>query len=194
LVARLAGWIDGLAPEGRVLIGFDGDPATGGGELADGVAAALDRPVIRASTHWWWRAASLRLEQGREDVTSRLTGWVDAGALRRELLGPLGPGGSGRFLSRLRDPVTDRPAREQHRQAPDRAALLLDGPFLQLGVDGLDAEVEVQVSPARLARVLPADRHWELAAFAEYQRTRAADVVIRYDHPASPAVRGLPAS
>ena len=123
---------------------------------------------------------------------SRLTGWVDVGALDRELLGPLAPGGSGRYLARLRDPVTDRPTRDAYRTAPDRAALLLDGPFLQAGGLRLDAEIELLVSAGRLARVLPAERGWELAAFADYHRTSPARVVIRYDHPANPAVRGLP--
>lgn len=191
LVHRLARWIDDL-PADRVRIGFDGDETVGTADLADAVAAAVDRPSIRVSTRWWMRAASLRLEYGREDVESRLAGWIDAGALRREVTEPLAPGGSGRYLTRLRDPARDRAIRQDYRQAPARVALLLDGPFLASAGQPLDAIVRVGVSAGRLARALPEGRRWELAAFAEYQRRwPAAAVVISYDHPDAPAVAGL---
>ena len=164
--------------------------------LADRVAAKLRRPSIRVSTRWWWRSASLRLENGREDVESRLTGWVDVAALQRELLDPLSPAGDGRYLTMLRDPQTDRSTRQAYRVAPPGAAVLLDGPLLGELVPRLDAVVHVQTSIGTLRRALPADRQWELAAFAEYEAHRAerpaADVVIAYNHPAAPAVWGLP--
>lgn len=195
LVARLAHWID-RAGTGRLRVGFDGDEAVGTADLADRVAAVLTglgRPTIRTGTRWWWRAASLRLEHGRHDLQSRLTGWVDGGALSRELLGPLGPTGTGRYLLRLRDPERDRAVREPYRQAPDRAVLLLDGPLLAtLGLD-LDLRLKVGVSPARLRRVLPDDRQWEVEAFDIYDREWPQPaVLLSYDHPATPAVRGLP--
>ncbi len=192
---RLAHWIDRLGPD-RVRVGIDGDPAIGAIEFADGVAAALtelDRPVVRVSTRWWWRAASLRLEYGRTDVESRLTGWVDDAALRREVVDPLAPGGSGRHLTRLRDPDRDRAVREPYRTAPANAVLLLDGPLLAGHRFDLDSRVLLGVSPGRLARALPADRHWEIEAFTEYGRRWSAPlVVVSYDHPSHPAVRGLP--
>lgn len=195
LADGLARWID-AAGAGRVRVGVDGDECTGTAELADAVAgalSALDRPVIRVSTRWWWRAASLRLEYGRQDVESRLVGWVDANALSREVVDPLGPGGSGRYLTRLRDPVRDRAVREEYRQAPAGAVLVLDGPLLATHELDLDLRVLVGVSAGRLGRVLPDDRQWEIEAFAEYgRRWPSPDVVLSYDHPANPAVRGLP--
>jgi hypothetical protein len=195
LAGRLGRWID-RAANGRLRVGFDGDETVGTSELADRVAAVLagwGRPPIRVSTRWWWRAASLRLEHGRRDIESRLSGWVDAGALSREVVDPLGPRGSGRYLPRLRDPERDRALRDSYRQAPDTAVLLLDGPMLGTHDLDLDLRVKVGVSQGRLRRVLPDDRQWELEAFAAYDRSWPAPaVVLSYDHPGTPAVRGLP--
>ncbi len=198
LVARLARRIDGLGPD-RLLVGFDGDDSVGTADLADRVAEALlgrHRPVVRVSTRWWWRGASVRLEFGRQDLESRLTGWVDVGSLRREVVEPLGPGGSGRFLSRLRDPRTDRAVREQYQQTGERTVLLLDGPLLLTHELSLDDVVRIGVSAGRLRRALPEDRQWELVAFDEYSRRWSrppGEVVVSYDHPDTPAVRGLAA-
>jgi hypothetical protein len=195
LIRRLAHAIDLRSP-GRLRIGFDGDETVGTTELADRVAAAmvdLGRPTIRISTRWWWRAASVRLEQGRHDVESRLTGWVDTGSLRREVIDPLAPAGSGQYLTRLRDPDRDRAVREAYLQAPEDAVLLLDGALLKSHGLPLDLIVTVGVSAGRLSRALPAGRLWELDAFAQYNRRwPTADVLLSYDHPDTPAVRGLP--
>ena len=101
--------------------------------------------MVRASTVWWWRPASLRLEYGHRDVDMLLTGWVDSGSLRRELLDPLASGGSGDHLARLRDPVTDRSLREPRSRAEPGTILLLDGPLLLAADLPLDAVVHLQV-------------------------------------------------
>lgn len=195
LARRLAGWIDRAGP-GRLRVGIDGDDTVGAAELADRVGdalTALGRTPIRVSTRWWWRAASLRLEYGRRDVESRLSGWVDAGALSREVVDPLHPTGSGRYLTRLRDPERDRAVRDSYREAPERAVLLLDGPMLATHALDLDLRVKVGVSQGRLQRVLPDDRQWEIEAFTAYDRGwDEPEVVLSYDHPATPAARGLP--
>jgi hypothetical protein len=195
LVEDLAAWmvtVDNVHPR----IGIDSVAEAGSADLADAVAdriRATGRPVIRISTSWWWRPASLRLELGRTDIDMLLYGWVDTAALRRELLEPLGPDGSGRYLSRLRDPGTDRSIRTERAAAPPRAVVILDGPFLLAQELGLDAVVHLQVSGPRLSRVLPADRQWWGEAFDRYRRAEnpveVADVVISYDHPATPAIR-----
>ena len=194
LVDELAGWIRDLDTD-HPRIGFDGPAEIGTPELADAVAArlrTLGRSAHRVSTQWWWRPASLRLELGRTDVDMLLAGWVDAAALRREVLDPLGPGGNGAHLLRLRDPETDRSIREAPAVADARTALLLDGPFLLAAALPLDAIVHLQVSPATLARALPPDRRWWLAGFARYlteeQPVDRAQVVLAYDHPAAPAI------
>lgn len=193
LVSDLASWIVTSAPEHN-RIGIDGATEIGAAELADAVAAQVrthGRPVVRASTSWWWRPASLRLELGRTDVDMLLTGWVDSGSLQRELLDPLGPGGSGDYLRRLRDPATDRSVREPRLAAEPGAVVLLDGPFLLAAELPLDAIIHLQVGAATLRRALSADQQWWIEAFDRYHRderpTHRADVVVAYDHPRAPA-------
>ncbi len=198
LVAELAGWVRRSRSGDRpsTVVGFDG-PAEGGiGTLADEVAEALSHSgcaVVRASTAWWWRPAALRLEMGRQDIDMLLTGWVDDAALRRELLEPAAGGGS--YISRLRDPDTDRPVRQPPVRAPDRPVVLLDGPFLLATELPLDAVVGFRIGDSALARALPVHRQWWVEAFRtyaqRYEPQDRADVLISYDHPASPAAVGL---
>jgi len=193
LVSDLADWIVDL-PEEHPRVGIDGAAEIGATALADAIArrlAELGRPGLRASTSWWWRPASLRLELGRTDTDMLLGGWVDGAALRRELLDPLGPAGSGNHLLRLRDPMTDRSVRDARFAAPPRAVLLLDGPFLLADQLPLDAVVHLQTSRSTLARALPADRQWWLDGFDRYRTEDALEglaAVIAYDHPRAPAI------
>ena len=176
-------------------MGIDGAAEIGAGALADVIAerlGELGRSTLRASTNWWWRPASLRLELGRTDLDMLLGGWVDGSALRRELLDPLGPTGSGSYLLRLRDPATDRSVRDERRVAPRRSVLLLDGPFLLVDRLPLDAVIHLQTTRSTLARALPADRQWWLAGHDRYQvevrPAESAAAVVAYDHPRAPAI------
>jgi hypothetical protein len=193
LTDELATWIESLLP-GGTRVGIDGATEIGATGLADAVAERLrtrGRPVVRASTAWWWRPASLRLEYGHRDVDMLLTGWVDSGSLRRELLDPLGSGGSGDHLVRLRDPQTDRSLREPRTRAEPGTILVLDGPFLLAADLPLDAVVHLQVSSATLGRTLSPARQWWLTGFeryrSEYGPVDKAEVVVGYDHPSAPA-------
>lgn len=208
LVVELAEWIRHRAGEsvggGRApgagngtVIGFDGPAEIGTTALADRVAEALrsaGRPAIRASTNWWWRPSALRLELGRQDVDMLLTGWVDADAIIRELIGPV-VSGAGPYITRLRDPETDRSVRERPTIAPSGAIVLIDGPFLAAASLPLDALVVLSTGRGALARALPPERGWWPAAFeryqADYRPAESADVVLSYDHRSAPAARGL---
>ncbi len=195
LVETLSRWITDLPGE-HPSVGIDGAAEIGATEVADAVAEhvrGLGRPVLRTSTSWWWRPASLRLELGRTDVDMLLYGWVDGAALRRELFEPLASARSGTVVRRLRDPATDRSVRATPEPIDDRAVVLIDGPFLRAAELPLDHVVHLQVSPGAIGRAMPPDRAWWLPAFDRYRRefdpADAADVVVSYDHPGSPAVR-----
>lgn len=199
LVAELADRVEGRPDErmGGAVVGFDGPAECGVGPLADAVAAELrgrGSAVVRASTSWWWRPAALRLELGREDVEMLLTGWVDADALRRELLDPV-VSGKGAFISRLRDPGTDRSVRQLPEPVPPQALLLLDGPFLCATELPLDVLVGFQLGRGTMLRSLPPQQHWWTRAFEtyddRYQPLEHADVLLAYDHPSAPAAAGL---
>jgi hypothetical protein len=162
----------------------------GAGELADAAVPGLvaaGRPPLRVRARDFLRPAGERFEHGRQDPGSFRTGWLDAGALEREVLLPVR---SGRYLPALRDPERDRSARVPVRDAPAHAVLLVDGVLL-LG-RGLPAELTVHVAagPAALTRRgVPA---WQLPAFAEYEAEarprRRCDVLVLAEDPARPAV------
>jgi hypothetical protein len=140
----------------------------------------------------FYRPASLRLERGRTDPDARYTDWLDAGALTREVLAPVGPGGRGAYLPVLWDLARDRAARALRRPMPAGGVLLVPGPMLQgLGLP-FDVTVHLRVSPAARARRTPAARAWELPAFdrydAEVSPADLADAVVLADSPDRPAL------
>lgn len=175
-----------LPAPARVLVDGVGARALADG-LVEGLTAA-GRPPVRVSAGDFLRPAGERLEHGREDVQDFRERWLDAGALRREVLDSAA--GTGTWLPRLWDAARDRSAREAVRPLPPRAVVVVDGLFL---LDhGLPAElvVHVALSPAALRRRgVP---EWQLPAFADYDREarpgEACDVLVRAEDPLRPAV------
>jgi hypothetical protein len=183
------------ARPGRVRAALDGPPPTRPLALAERVADALrtrGRMAVVVSADDFLRPASVRLEFGREDPDEFLDGWLDTGGLRREVLDPAGPGGSGRVLPRLWDAGADRAHRDKYVELPTDGVVLLAGALL-LGRDlPLDLTVHLRMTPAALSRTLPDDERWTLPAYARYVEERApeaADLVVLSDHPDRPAVR-----
>jgi hypothetical protein len=192
LAEHLAATPPPAGPWWRVAV--DGAPAAAPGDLADALAEALPplgHPVLRVRAEGFWRPASLRLEYGHQDVDAYYQLWLDTGALRREVLDPLGPGGGGRALPSLRDPATDRSTRADYVALPPGGVLVLDGALL-LG-QGLpfDLTVHLGLSPAALERRTDPAERWTLPAYARYAEEalpeEAADVVVRADDPRHPA-------
>ncbi|MFF3163147.1 nucleoside/nucleotide kinase family protein [Streptomyces sp. NPDC003273] len=176
---------------------FDGAPAARPGDLADRVAEALrvrGRPALVVGAEGFLRPASLRLEHGRRDTESYYSGWFDTGALWREVFGPLDPGGSGRVLPDLWDPVTDRATRSPYVRLPPGGVLLLHGPLLLRHWFPFDLSVHLLLSPGALRRRTPESDHWTLPAFERYTAEAApadaADVLVRADDPRHPAWNG----
>jgi hypothetical protein len=190
LASQLAGWF--AAKPGLVRVAIDGPPCAGPAALASSLAdplRALGRPLVHVPAQGFWRDASLRFEHGREDVEAYL-GWLDDGALRREVLS------GDHYLPSLRDPVSNRVTREPPRPVPESAVLVVSGTFL-LGL-GLpfDAVVHLAMSAAARARRTSTEDAWTLPAFARYDAevspAALADVVVRVEDPRRPAVTGLP--
>jgi hypothetical protein len=176
-------------------VAVDGHPAASPGAFADALVDPLrlrGRPVLRASAEWFQRSASLRFERGRTDPDAFYDDRLDLAGLRRELLDPLGPGGSGLYLPTLWDPETDRATRAQYESAPAESVLILDGTLLLGRGLPFDLTVHLRLSAgARERRVSPAER-WALPAYGRYEREadpeRTADVLIRLDDPRHPAL------
>lgn len=195
----LAGWLLDrarvLPAGGRLRVLVDGAPAAGPGLLADALVAPLragGRDVVRVRAADFLRPASLRFERGRRDAVAYAEEWLDAGALVREVLRPLGPGGPGRYLPTLWDAIADRATRAAYADAARGAVLLLDGALL-LG-RGLphDAAVHVSLDEPALRRLTPEDDAWTIPAFlryaAEVRPADVADLVVRVDRPNKPAL------
>lgn len=184
------------ARPGRVRLAVDGPPPTHPRALGDAVATALrtrGRAVVVVAADDYLRPASLRLERGRTDPDEFLDGWLDSAGLRREVLGPAAPDGSGRVLPRLWDARTDRAHRDRYVDLPaDGVVVLAGGLLLGRGLP-LDLAVHLRMGEAALARRLPPEEAWTLPAYARYEAENApadeADLLVLADHPDRPAVR-----
>jgi hypothetical protein len=204
LAERIATTVKPIGEWARVAI--DGAPAAD----PDALAAALVDPLrvrgraaLWVSTGGYLRPASLRFERGRTDPDAFYEGWWDLEGLRREVLDPLGPGGTGRVLPSLWNPQVDRATRADYVSLPPGGVVLVSGPLL-LGTDPtahppplkptlpFDLTVHLAVSAPALARRTPPAESWTLPAYARYADEVApstfADVVVRLDDPRHPAI------
>ena len=149
---------------------------------------------VRASA--FWRPAGERFTWGREDWQAFRDSWLDAAALRREVL----EAGST-WLPALWDVERDRSARAVVQPVPDRAVLVVDGTFLLgtglLGTGllgtGLPAELTVHVALSTAALTRRGVPAWQLPAFTSYDQQAVpsgrCDVLVRAEDPQRPAVR-----
>jgi hypothetical protein len=200
LVTEVAEVLAARAPDAWLRVAVDGAAPASPGVLADLVAERLrilGRAAFRVSAADFLRAASLRFERGRYNPNARYEDWLDASGLRREVLDPLAPGGSGRVLPTLWNTETDRATRAGYVEVPVGGVLVVDGELL-LG-RGLPFEhtVHLWMSAPALIRRMPAEEAWALPAFARYDAEvrplLTADTGVRMDDPAHPAVLDDPA-
>lgn len=182
---------DGPGRRWRVLL--DGAPPTAPAVLADALVEPLrarGHAAVRVAAGDFLRPAGVRFEHGREDPDALLDDALDSGALIREVLDPLGPGGDGTYLPALWDAARERSARATREPTAPGTVLLLDGGLLIGRRLPADLTVHLAVRPDTLARrTAPADA-WRLPAEERYRAEadpeRAADVVVRVDDPRRP--------
>lgn len=133
VLTRLADIVAGIRLPHVVRVAIDGVDAAGKATLADELRPLLEargRPVLRASVDGFHRPRAERYRRGSTSPEGYYRDSFDHVALRRELLQPLGPGGSRRYRSRVFDLHGDEPVRDAPSEAPEHAVLLLDGVFL----------------------------------------------------------------
>ncbi len=200
LAEHLADRITGLAAglpgrAARLRVAVDGAPAARPGDLADALVEPLrlrGRPTLRVSAADFLRPASIRLEYGRHDPDAYRDLRLDDGALAREVLDPLGPGGTGRALPSLWDAAADRATRAPYTVLAPGGVLLLDGELLLGRLLPFDLTVHLAMTPAALARRTAPEERWTLPAFARYEAETgpadAADLTVRVDDPRRPAL------
>jgi hypothetical protein len=175
---------------GRLRVAVDGAPPADSGVFADALVdplRVLGRAVVRVRAQDFMRPASLRFERGRTDPDSRYDDWLDAGALRREVLT------GDQVLPAFWDPATDRATRADYVPLPPGGIVIVDGELLLGRGLAFDLTVHLWLSPAALARRTPGDDAWSLPAFDRYEREvdplTTADFGIRADDPNHPALR-----
>lgn len=195
LVEELADRLADGAADARFRVAVDGAAAARPGDLADALVTPLQvrgRPAVRVSAADFLRPASVRLEFGRTNPDSYYMGWLDEPGLRREVLDPAGPGGSGRIVTRLWDAERDRAARVPYRDLPPDAVVIVDGPLLLGAGLPFDLTVHLELSAAALGRRIDPDDRWTLPALERYSTevdpAGFADVVVRWDDPKHPAL------
>ena len=195
LVEELADRLAATGAGGRLRVAIDGAAAARPEALAEALVDRLrvrGRPVVRVAAADFLRPASVRLEFGRTNPDSFYLGWLDEAGLRREVLDPAGPGGSGRIVTRLWDARTDRATREPYRELPPEAVVIVSGPLLLGAGLPFDVTVHLHLSAAALHRRTEAEQRWTLPAFARYgaevDPAAFADLVVRLDDPRRPAV------
>lgn len=195
VINELADAISTRTPQRWLRVVVDGAPPTRPDKLADQLVDPIrlrGRPVLRVHADDFLRPASLRLEFGRSDPDAFYTDWLDLSALRREVLDPLEPHGTGRVLPSRWDAKRDRSTRAAYQHMPAGGVLLMDGGLLLGRGLPIDFAVHLWLSPAALARQITPDQQWTLPAYARYpaqaEPTEAADVVVRMDHPEHPAI------
>ena len=195
LVEELADRLAAQRPDGRLRVAVDGPPPADPAALADALIGPLrlrGRPAVRVDTQDFLRPASVRLEFGRTNPDSFYDGWLDEPALRREVLDPAGPDGSGRVVTRLWDARRDRATREPYSDLPPAAVVLVSGPLLLGGGLPFDVTVHLSLSAAALDRRIDPELRWTLPAYARYvdevDPASFADVVVRLDDPRRPAL------
>lgn len=173
-------------------IAIDGACAAAPDDLAAALVTplnALGRPTAHVRAATFWRDASLRLECGHEDVDSYLN-WLDADALRREVLLPVVADGT--YLPSLRDPATNRTTHARAETVAPNTVLLVSGSLLMgLGLP-FDLTIHLALSPGARARRTPPEEAWTLPALDRYDEladpVQYADVVVRMDDPKHPAI------
>lgn len=195
LLTELADTVVHRCPDGWLRVALDGAPPARPGALADDLVDPVrlrGRRVLRVRATDFLRPASLRFEHGRTDPDAFYDDWLDVGGLAREVLDPLRQGGSGRVLPALWDAAADRASRTDYVTLPAGGAVLVDGALLLgRGLD-FDLTVHLALSPAALARQTAEQDRWTLPAYARYAEQsdpeHTADIVVRMDHSARPAI------
>lgn len=161
LLHTLATTIAGLPAERVLRVGIDGVDGAGKSVFGDELAAALEaagRRTIRASVDGFHNPRALRYRQGRYSPLGYFFDSYDYAQLKAVLLGPLSPGGDGRYRSAVFDHRADASVAAPEAQAVPGDILVFDGIFLhrpelrEYWDFSIFLEVEFAVSIPRCAR------------------------------------------
>jgi len=208
LLESLAGTVLALPGDGVRRVGIDGVDGAGKTVFADQLGEVLvehGASVIRAGVDGFHHPRSVRYRRGRSSPQGYFLDSYDYPTLRRRLLDPLGPGGSGRFVRVVWDVTPDRAVALAEERAGPGDVLVFDGIFLHRRElrDCWDLSVflrvDLRVSLARCAArdgtdpdpAAPSNRRYvegQRSYLRECAPESAASVVVDNDDLAAPFV------
>lgn len=132
LLAEIAHLAIKAAPDRIARFAIDGVDGAGKTTFADELAEVIGhrRPVIRASVDGFHNPRDIRYARGRHSPVGFFEDSYDYTSLKRILLDPLGPGGSGRYCVAAFDHRSNAALPLMQRAAQPNAVLVIDGIFL----------------------------------------------------------------
>jgi uridine kinase len=133
LLAKLADRLVVTSPDRTVRVAIDGVDGAGKTTFADELGAiviAMGRPVIRSTVDGFHNPKAIRYQRGRHSPEGFFEDSYNYAALKKYLLDPLSPGGSGRYRQAFFDHVTDDTVTAKDVEALPSSILLIDGIFL----------------------------------------------------------------
>jgi len=133
VISAVAGTVDALRLRHPTRVGIDGVDGAGKTVFGDELASALrrlGRHVIRAGIDSFHNPRAVRHRLGRQSPDGYFRDSFDYELVRRVLLDPLSPGGSGRYRPAAFDHRSDRAVDVAEQRAPAGAILVFDGIFL----------------------------------------------------------------
>ena len=133
LINELSSRISEVFRDHPVRVAIDGVDASGKTMLADELVVPrqrMGRSVIRASIDGFHNPATIRRRRGATSAEGYYYDSFNYTDLIKELLVPLGPGGSLRYRRAVFDFRTDSPLNASVEEAQFDAVLLFDGVFL----------------------------------------------------------------
>ena len=212
MISRVANTLVQISPQHSLRVAIDGITAVGKMTFADKLAedvAACGRPCVRVSMEDFRQPSAVRFSRGRDSVEGYYENAYDYGALRSELLHPLGPTGNGSYRCAVYDLATDQRIDAPTQSSVPGLIVIVDGSFLQRRelANGWDVVVFLRVSFAsarargvardapRLGSIKDAlrlyDTRYDPAQrryLSEVDPETTADVVVDHDDPQSPSI------
>jgi uridine kinase len=212
LIEEIVGFIRYHAPGSILRIGVDGVDGVGKTVFADMLAQTIrsqGRPVIRASVDGFHNTREIRYRRGKTSPAGFYLDSYNYGELRKVLLDPLGPGGSGVYCPAIFDHSANSPVPAHWSVADPGAVLVFDGIFLHrpelrnawsLSIF-LDAPFDITI-PRGAGRgpgwgsadvQAPSNRRYiegQRLYLRENEPQRRANIVIDYSDMANPVVTG----